>query len=213
MVHTTQSVPSRIFKAVRRAVKADMFTHLHQMTGLLSFSHSDSGIQSEAFCCGVYCQRVGGSDVDSSQINSISNYSYAKIIISQSPSEVPMQSWYPKNGMSFRQPLDRNIHISDEADFDDVSENENLMADTPSDNSEHDDNTRDMNEDDLLDIDNDEDDVKDEDDGVVDPYYWGYGVSQILVANDTHREQSRCIVRSKLLLDHSVHTKHIRKQL
>ncbi|OKL64182.1 hypothetical protein UA08_00533 [Talaromyces atroroseus] len=150
----------------------------------------------------VYCRR-GSSDVDSSQISSIANYPHAASYLSQSPTEVPTQSWYPKQGMPFRQPIDTETNISDE---------EETVVDAHTQNSDH---IHATNGQDWMDVDQDEEDEDryEEDDGIVDRYYWGYGVSKILVANDTHREQSRCIVRSKLLLDHSVHTKHIRAQL
>jgi hypothetical protein len=162
----------------------------------------------------VYCRR-DGIDIDSSQINSISNYPGATSFMSQGPTEVPTQSWYPKRGMPFRQPVDTEVDAGEDDDLvqsTDAVEDE-MMVDTHSENGGHGSNRQAIEEEDLMDVEHDEDDVMDEDDEFVDRYYWGWAVSKFMADNDIYREQSRRIVRSKLLLDHSVHTKHIRNQL
>lgn len=162
------------------------------------------------------CCRRGADDIDSSQINSISNYPDAGSLFNQGPSETPTQSWYPKQGMPLRQPIDTQINIGDEEDRDEAHNivEDGIMVDTHIQNtSDHGNSSPANNQGDIIVIDSDGDDVMDEDDGVLDLYYWGYGVSKILAGSDTHRDQSRCISRSKLLLDNSVHTRHIRSQL
>ncbi|GAM33782.1 hypothetical protein TCE0_013f00935 [Talaromyces pinophilus] len=162
----------------------------------------------------VYCQR-DGIDIDASQINSISNYPGVTSIISQGPTEVPTQSWYPKKGQSFRQPVDTEINVGEKDDLDDSTDvvEDETMVDTYPQNGDDDSNNQAIDQEDPMEIDNDEEDFKDEGDEVIDRYYWGWAVNKFMADNDIHREQSRRIVRSKLLLDHSVHTKHIRNQL
>lgn len=162
----------------------------------------------------VYRER-DGIDIDASQINSISNYPGATSVISQGPTEVPTQSWYPKKGQSFRQPVDTEVNAGEEDDLDDSTDvvEDETMVDTHYQNGDNGSNNQAIDQEDLMEIDNDEEDFNDEGDEVIDRYYWGWAVSKFMADNDIHREQSRRIVRSKLLLDHSVHTKHIRNQL
>jgi hypothetical protein len=162
-------------------------------------------------CVSVYCRR-DGIDIDASQINSISNYPSATSFISQGPTEVPTQSWYPKKGMPFRQQVDTEVNASEEEDESTDVFEDGKMANTHSQNGDYGSNRQTIKED-LMDVDHDEDDVISEDDEFVDRYYWGWAVSKFMTDNDIPREQSRRIVRSKLLLDRSIHTKHIRNQL
>lgn len=161
----------------------------------------------------IYCQRDGQSDIDPSQINSIGNYPGIRSTWSQGPSEVPTQSWYPRN-MSHRESLENEINIVDEDDSDEahVVGDDEQMTDSHVQNGDHDDSSHIDRGEDVMDVEDDEYGFGD-DDLTFERYYWGYEVSKILAANDTHREQSRYIIRSKLLLDDSKHTKHIRKQL
>uniref|UniRef100_A0A093VIN4 Heat shock 70 kDa protein 12B n=1 Tax=Talaromyces marneffei PM1 TaxID=1077442 RepID=A0A093VIN4_TALMA len=162
----------------------------------------------------VYCQR-DGIDIDTSQINSISNYPGAMSFMSQGLTEVPTQSWYPKQGRPIRQPVDTEINAGNGDDLDestDVVEDETIVA-THSESGDHGSNRQGIEEADLMDVEHDEDDVMDEDDKIRDHIYWGWEVSKFMTDNDIYGEQSRHIARSKLLLDHSSHTKHIRNQL
>lgn len=162
----------------------------------------------------VHCRRDRESDIDSSQINSISNYPYAASVISQGPSEVPTQSWYPKN-LPFRRAIhtEKPYENENELDYNRLLDEDGSTTDGPMPNNNHEDDNHVIDSEDLMDTDEDEYGFMDEDNEIVDRYYWGYGVSEMLATDNAFREQSRRIVRSKLLLDRSVHTKHIRKQL
>lgn len=160
-------------------------------------------------------RRRDGIDIDASQINSISNYPGATSVISQGPVEVPTQSWYPKKAKRFRQPVDTISNVAESDDLGgltDVVEDE-TMVDTPYQNGGNNSNSQAIGQEDLMEIDDDEDDYMDKDDQSLDRYYWGWTLSKFMTNNDIPREQSRRIVRSKLLLDNSAHTKHIRNQL
>lgn len=80
-------------------------------------------------------------------------------------------------------------------------------------NDNHEDDNHVIDSEDLMDSDDDDYDFMDGDNESIYRYYWGYGVLEKLADDKAFREKSRRIVRSKLLLDRSVHTKHIRKQL
>jgi hypothetical protein len=166
-------------------------------------------------CVSVHCRRDSASDIESSQINSISNYPYASTFISQGPSEVPTQSWYPKS-MPFRQPLDTGASDGDEDGLNNTRtdvDGDVAMVDGHALNNNQRNDDHYTEEEDLVNADEDQYDFVDDDNEIVDRYYWGYGVAKVLATPDSHREQSRRILRSKLLLDRSVHTKHIRTQL
>jgi hypothetical protein len=137
--------------------------------------------------------------VEVDEIVCISNYPNSPSGVRGLKSEVPTESCYPRSAI-----------YRDDRSFFNIRSRRALESDDDVGADEEDGRNSRENAIDEMDIDTGESTVPSD----IDPeYLWGYGVHQHFRYPDVDRTNFQRITRSKLLLDDSEHTRHLREQL